>query len=654
MISASPSQLRSILVRLLMVMVACLSSAFRAQAAFSQPDAKTHPQLFLWSDTCNVWILRDGDAALLVDLGDGSVLDHLAEIGVKHVEWVLFTHHHREQCQGAPRLVGRETKIAVPAAERALFETPSEFRKMQVNLRDAYTIHGASYVRPPIQPIKVDRAFEKMDTFSWRGHEFWCVDTRGSSPGAMSYLLRTGKRWSAFSGDLMVEGARLNNWFDSEWDYGFAAGVWALANSAGQVAGYDPQWLFPSHGPAISEPGKQLAELQAKLRRFERLLVRGYPVSTFSGAAQDPLSRPSPVPHVWQVSPHIYKFRGPDYYPNFYLIIADSGRALAIDCGLIKPEALDRAIVGMREHLGLKSIDAMIPTHMHGDHFLQGPHLRERWGTQLWALENMADVCEHPEWFDYAAPIQAYGKDISGVRFDRLFKPGEKLKWQGYELTVDWMPGQTEFALCVQGVIDGKRVAFTGDNLFGDPTDPAQTGHEAVVAHNSAILEEGYILGSEYLSRIKPDLLLGGHSYVMPNPAAFIERYRLWSYAMRDAFRDLIAGDDYRYGYDPFWVRAQPYRSTVRGGESIELTVHLRNFLAREEARKIEIHAPPGLKVEPSVWEGRLAAESRGEFRIRVQAEANTPPGVRLLGFDITRDGQRCGELFDAVVEIKN
>jgi len=28
-------------------------------------------------------VIRDGDAALLVDLGDGSVRDHLGKIGVK-------------------------------------------------------------------------------------------------------------------------------------------------------------------------------------------------------------------------------------------------------------------------------------------------------------------------------------------------------------------------------------------------------------------------------------------------------------------------------------------------------------------------------------------------------------------------------------------
>jgi len=622
-------------------------------ATFARPDARANPDLFVWTDTCNVYVLRNGDAALLIDLGDGGVLDHLSEIGVKQVEWVLFTHHHREQCQGAPRLRGTGAKVGAPAAERALFERPADFRKMKVRLGDAFTIHGASYVRPPIQPIAVDRAFERMDTFTWRGHEFWCVDTRGNSPGAMSYLLRAGDRWLAFTGDLMLEGARLHTWFDSEWDYGFAAGVWALANSAAQVAGYNPSWLLPSHGRPVSQPGPQLAEFQEKLFKFERLYVRGYPVNSFASAVQDRTSRPTKVPHVWQVLPHVYKFRGPGYFPNFYLIIADSGHGLAVDCGLLNTNQLDTAIAGMKEHLGLKQIDAIIPTHMHGDHFLQAPHLRAKWGAQIWALDRMGPVCERPEWFDYSAPIQAYGIGVDSVRFDRLFADGERLRWEGYDLTVDWMPGQTEFALCVQGVIDGKKVAFTGDNIFGDPRDPEQNGHEAMVAHNSAVLEEGYIYGAEYLQRLKPDILLGGHSYVMDEPAAFIERYRRWAYAMRDAFRSLSSEDDYRYWFDPFWVRAEPYRSTLQMREALELSLHVRNFGAREQTQRIEIHAPPGLIVEPARLDARLGASKREKFRLKVTATSEAKPGVQLIAFDITRDGRRYGELFDAIVEIR-
>ena len=92
-----------------------------ASAATLEPvDPGLAPDLFVWTDTCNTFVLRDGDAALLIDLGDGGVLDQLEAIGVRRVEWVLFTHHHREQCQGVARLAGMGARLAGPEAERAV------------------------------------------------------------------------------------------------------------------------------------------------------------------------------------------------------------------------------------------------------------------------------------------------------------------------------------------------------------------------------------------------------------------------------------------------------------------------------------------------------------------------------------------------------
>ena len=634
----------------LLVLVA--TPAVTAPARFTQPDAARHPNLFTWTDTCNVHILRDGDAALLIDLGDGSVLDHLAEIGVKRVEWILFTHHHREQCQGAPKLQGRGVKLAAPEAERALFENPMSFRKMNVRLGDAFTVHGSSFVRPPVDAIKLDQTFTKMDTFTWRGREFRCVDTRGNSPGGMSYFFNDGGRWLAFTGDVMVDGAKMHTWFDADWDYGFAAGVWASANAAAQVAAYDPSWMLPSHGPAIPKAKQQLEEFQQKLFKLERLLVRGYPVTTFAGAVQDKTSTPTKVPNVWQVSPRIFKFRGPGFFPNFYLVLADSGRALVVDCGLLQTNVLDNALDGLRQHYGLKAIDAMVLTHMHGDHFLQGPYLKQKWGAQLWALDIMAPMCERPEAFDYAAPIQAYGNGVERIKFDRLFKSGEQFTWEGHRFTVDWMPGQTEFALCLTGVIDGKKVAFTGDNIFGNPADPTQNGHEAMSSRTSSVLEEGYIVGAEYLSKLKPDILLGGHSYVMDKPAQFIERYRTWAYAMRDAFRTVSSETEYRWWFDPFWVRAEPYRVQVKRGGSVDVAVHVRNFEARPVAFEISPHAGPGLQSGTQQWKQSVPGQTKTQFTLQLTAAADAQPGVRIVAFDITRGGKRLGELFDCIVEI--
>ncbi len=133
---------------LLVACVLCVFSIATAEAGFRPVPIGPESNLFVWTDTCNVYVLRDGDAALLIDLGDGSVLDHLGEIGVRQVEWVLFTHHHREQCQGVAKLAAWKPQIAAPEVERALFEEPTRFRKAKPTLGDAYTVHGASYVRP--------------------------------------------------------------------------------------------------------------------------------------------------------------------------------------------------------------------------------------------------------------------------------------------------------------------------------------------------------------------------------------------------------------------------------------------------------------------------------------------------------------------------
>lgn len=55
-----------------------------APSGFKQPDPARHPNLFTWTDTCNVHVIRDGDAALLIDLGDaladGRQFRDLAEL----------------------------------------------------------------------------------------------------------------------------------------------------------------------------------------------------------------------------------------------------------------------------------------------------------------------------------------------------------------------------------------------------------------------------------------------------------------------------------------------------------------------------------------------------------------------------------------------
>lgn len=625
------------------------------------------PNVFVWLDTCNVYVIKDGASAILIDIGDGLVLDALSQIGVTTVEWVLYTHHHREQCQGHPKLAGhavasRGVKIAVPANERAFFENPLSFRALVPKLSDAFTVHGASYVRPPIQPIKVDLAFEKMDSFQWHGREIWCTETAGNSPGSMSYLLTQtatpGKKsgWLAFTGDLMLDGAVLHTWFDSEWDYGFCKGIYALATAAGYLEGFSPLTMLPSHGPPILNAAPQLTQYQKKLRRLEKVVRRGYEVFTFAGCDQDRVSQPTAVPHLWQISPHLYKVRGHEYWVNFHMLISDDGHALLIDCGLFDRKFLDRILDAAGKRLGIKVIDAVLVTHMHGDHFLDAEHVRKTRGAKIWTHQRVVDLIERPLDYDYDAMIPAYRErptgDIQSLKVDRVIGDGEVIHWRGHDLACDWMPGQTEFACCVHGVIDGKRVAFTGDNIFGSVTDPNQSGHEAVVARNACTVEDGYGYAGKYLHGIAPDLILGGHSWAIADPKPLIDRCMTAAVELREAFVDLTNNRDYRLAYDPYWVRVHPYRVRVTRGGTAEAAIVVKNFLDVPTVYEIKLACPKGITVDPSVAVLRVEAGENRRLPLRVSAATNAAAGLAIIGIDVSQDGVRCGQLFDVIVHV--
>src|SRR5262249_61921122 len=50
--------------------------------------------------------------------------------------------------------------------------------------------------------------------------------------------------------------------------------------------------------------------------------------------------------------------------------------------------------------------------------------------------------------------------------FDGRFKDGEQAAWREYTFRFDHLPGQTEYTMGVETVIDGKKCFFTADNWF--------------------------------------------------------------------------------------------------------------------------------------------------------------------------------------------
>jgi glyoxylase-like metal-dependent hydrolase (beta-lactamase superfamily II) len=615
----------------------------QARAAFQELS----PDLFVWTDTCNAHVLRDGDAALMIDFGDGSVLDHLDEIGVKRVEWLLLTGHHRELLQGVGRLDRSITSIAAPKEEQELLESPTQFRKWHPRLGDKYSVHGASYVRPPQSPVKVDRWLAADEVFEWHGRQIRCFSTPGHSPGGMSYVLDD----QIFLGGVMHDGSKMTNWFDTEWDYGFAKGLDALTASVQKLAMLGIRTAFPSQGPIIRNANRQFEVYHQKLVDFRPDYVRGYPSESFGKRAAHPAMKPTKANYIVEVAPHLCMF-GPEMAgKNFAILIADSGHALLLDCGLFPKLVLERIISDMKEHLGLKQIDACWISHSHGDHFTLFPALQDH-GVKFWTMDTIADKCENPRFYDYPAMIGAYNAGFEKAKIDRVLKAGDVIEWEGYQLHIDWMPGQTEFGNALWLMLDGKKVVFTGDNLFGDPSDPAQNGHECVNARNSAIIEEGYLVAAKYLQKLQPDIIMGAHGVLMTEPAAFVDRFHDWALRAIRKYKELLPDANYEYGYDPYWVSAYPYRVDV--AQPAEVSITVRNFRDTPQQHRVVLQPPPGLKAEPAVLEDIIGPKSRASFKVKLTADPEKlPAGVQMVPLDITLDGKRYGQLFDFIVQAK-
>ncbi len=95
----------------------------QSQLQSSGRQERISENLWLFEDTCNVYLVRHQGRGLLIDFGSGHILNFLNELGISRIDWILHTRHHRDQAQGDRRAVSERIPIAVPRHERHLFES---------------------------------------------------------------------------------------------------------------------------------------------------------------------------------------------------------------------------------------------------------------------------------------------------------------------------------------------------------------------------------------------------------------------------------------------------------------------------------------------------------------------------------------------------
>ena len=129
----------------------------------------------------------------------------------------------------------------------------------------------------------------------------------------------------------------------------------------------------------------------------------------------------------------------------------------------------------------------------------------------------------------------------------------------------------------------------------------------------------------------------------------FRSRYLKNAVKLRDMFQRFSKDSDYRWMFDPYWVRMEPYRIIADRGNMANARLHLRNFERKPVSFKVTLDLPDGIQAEPSVIETMVAAETTATVPVVFRWKSDVAKGTNLIGLDITKDGRHLGQLFDAI-----
>jgi len=349
------------------------------------------------------------DASVLIECHSDSVPPAIEELGLPRPTRVIHTHIQAEHTHEAAALPGVPVSVPVGlnelATDRDAFERhaattwddPEDW--MNTMGAEAYGIAGATTYTPPPQPLNVDHELVPGQTESWLGLTWRVVALPGHMNEAVGLVLEhNGDTLACFIGDLMQAPGVLVNLYDLESQYGGTRlprlpGV--LRTLVEDVA---TDVYLPATGPAIENGRDAARQLAERIETFLRTVEAPHEVpSGVELTPKDTAGRFEQVAEgVWQMSVPC----------NAVLFVDGQGRGLMIDpgpCDYGNPEreaAFADDLVALEQHAGLKTIDQVLVTHMHGDHYDLHHIVQQRYpGCRLGAWTPLARLIERPEQF---------------------------------------------------------------------------------------------------------------------------------------------------------------------------------------------------------------------------------------------------------------
>ena len=489
-------------------------------------------------------IIEDGHA-LLIDApvsGDG-----LKSLGVKAIDAVLLTHHHRDSVAAVDWYLNAKVLVRAPmlAANVLTPEGVAKYWKESIPLRGSRT----SYFVVPVGFTGIDCTLEDGQKIEWRGHSIQVIGTPRHSRDHLSFsvVARKEKTPFIFSGDSLAERGRLSTPFTIDWNHWTDLGLKPTYESRHKLAGLKPSALYPSHGKPITQNTVATLEDTAKaveevafLKSFTRFTNRIgdvpkhsflVPKEQIASAGDKPWAKVSE--HIWITG-------------NTYVLASKEKKAFLV----IDPWGQRSAdqIAKLKKDQDLGSPERAMFSHAHFDHYDGIHNLPDRETFKVWTLDRVAEPIADPN------RIRAPFLDTRRLTVDQRFKDGDTAAWREFTFRFHFFPGQTEYTMAVETTIDGKKCLFTADNFYHQEEFSGSGGWMGL--NRSFPLP--YAASAKKVLEIGPEWVLAEHGGPFEFNAEDFKRRVTWGEASAKAADAISISGNHRRDWDPHRITVEP------------------------------------------------------------------------------------------------
>ncbi len=580
--------------------------------------------LYRIADGCCAYALISGRQALVIDPGDGAIVDALRKTGVDRIEWVLHTHAHRDLCGADRQLVEAGARLAVPQGARDLYEhAESGWQRRQTYFLFSY----GEKLNLPLRDVPVAHELADGERFTWRDWVLQVVATPGHTEYGVSLILERDGRRLAFTGDVIAGHGTVWEFDALQSSYEeFIQGpelrrVPELCASLRRLAECNLDVLLPAHGQPITQPSDALRLLE---RRLNTMVETAKETRYFTGSAA---SLPEVVPiHTCAIQ---------------YLVPDGSGAAVMVDAGFYDWDNGRVNLFQKLQQAQIHRIPIVIPTHIHSDHVALCRAMRRRYDAKVYAHRCIADLLARPE--RYCVPCLCN----QPIQVDRVFTDGQSFTWSGMRFTMFHFPGHTWWHQLTLLETNGKRIAFTGDAIDDF------THVRSIDTFNLNPIGAG--VGAhrciDLLEQLKPDYLCTGHWGIHAWKPDYIVPMRAWVNRWQEQLKALSERDDPNWAYDVRWADLKPFRSVVQPGGVITVEAVLRRPVRRSGRLEVRLDLPAGWTATPAVR--RLTfGEPQRHARFRIAVPADAAAQRHMVGVHVRVDGASMGAMGLGCVDV--